>query len=261
MNSAAKALARSLESGLRQVLPAPARRLLRRLVTLVTLPLGRARGTVGVQPLSQRWGFDRGLPLHRFFLEHFLHECAADIRGHCLEFQQDEYATRFGGVAIAQLDILHLDASNPRATIVADLTQANAIPSHCFDCIICTHTLHLIFDLETAVRELYRILKPQGVLLVAVPQVSMCDPTLHEFWRFTPEGLQRVLAPAFGADQVRVWAYGNSLTAAGELRGLVVQEFTSAELSWHDPRFAVEVCARAVKGTEKESRQIVAALP
>jgi SAM-dependent methyltransferase len=261
MNSAAKALARSLERGLRQVLPAPARRLLRRLVTLVTLPLGRARGTVGVQPLSQRWGFDRGLPLHRFFLEHFLHECAADIRGHCLEFQQDEYATRFGGVAIAQLDILHLDASNPRATIVADLTQANAIPSHCFDCIICTHTLHLIFDLETAVRELYRILKPQGVLLVAVPQVSMCDPTLHEFWRFTPEGLQRVLAPAFGADQVRVWAYGNSLTAAGELRGLVVQEFTSAELSWHDPRFAVEVCARAVKGTEKESRQIVAALP
>jgi hypothetical protein len=32
-------------------------------------------------------------------------------------------------VAIAKLDILHLDASNPRATIVADLTKANAIPS------------------------------------------------------------------------------------------------------------------------------------
>jgi SAM-dependent methyltransferase len=250
MHSPANAVARSLESGLRQVLPAPARRLLRRLVDLVRLPTGRARLPVGVSPLSQRWGFDRGMPIHRFFLEQFLQECSSDIRGHGLEFQQDEYATRFGGVAIAKLDILHLDASNPRATIVADLTKANAIPSHCFDCIICTYTLHLIYELDKAVLQLHRILKPHGALLVAVPHVSMCDPTMHELWRFTPEGLQQVLARAFGSEHVLVQAYGNSLTAAGEIRGLVAREFIPAELSWHDPRFAVEVCARAVKGSE-----------
>jgi SAM-dependent methyltransferase len=133
---------------------------------------------------------------------------------------------------------------------VADLTKANAIPSHCFDCIICTYTLHLIYELDKAVLQLHRILKPHGALLVAVPHVSMCDPTMHELWRFTPEGLQQVLARAFGSEHVLVQAYGNSLTAAGEIRGLVAREFIPAELSWHDPRFAVEVCARAVKGSE-----------
>ena len=42
-------------------------------------------------------------------------------------------------------------------------------------------------------------------------------------------------------------AYGNSLTAAGDLRALVADEFTKAELEYHDPRFAIIVCARAVK--------------
>jgi hypothetical protein len=74
----------------------------------------------------------------------------------------------------------------------------------------------------------------------------MCDPAFHEIWRFTPEGLNFVLAKSFGS-AVTVRAYGNSLTAAAELRGLVASEFDQATLNYHDPRFAVEICARAYK--------------
>jgi hypothetical protein len=94
---------------------------------------------------------------------------------------------------------------------------------------------------------MHRILKPGGVLLVAVPHISMCDPAEHELWRFTPEGLAVVLAKAFSAKNVTVRAYGNSLSAAGELRGLVAHEFSDVTLNYCDPRFAVEVCARAYK--------------
>jgi SAM-dependent methyltransferase len=250
MHSTAKAIPRYLQNGLREVLPGPTRRLLRQVLNLVMLLKGRARLAVGVQPLSQRWGFDRGVPIHRSYLEQFLRAFSSDIHGHCLEFQQDAYTTRFGGSAITKLDILHIDDSNPKATIAADLTKSNKIPSNYFNCIICTHTLHLIFEVDKAVSQLYRILKPNGTLLVAVPHVSMYDPVQHEFWRFTPEGLNMVLSKVFGSKNVIVQAYGNSLTAAGEIRGLVVREFTQAELSWHDLRFAVEVCARAVKRTE-----------
>src|SRR5262249_21619475 len=100
---------------------------------------------------------------------------------------------------------------------------------------------------------MHRILKPGGVLLVAVPCVSMYEPREHELWRFTPEGLRVVLANAFGAGQVTVHAFGNSLTAAGEIRGLVVEEFTHEELEHQDERFPVEVCARAVKSSAPES--------
>lgn len=136
---------------------------------------------------------------------------------------------------------------NPLATLVADLTKPNNIPSNQFDCIICTHVLHIIADIDKAVSEMYRILKPGGVLLTAVPHVSMCDPGFHELWRFTPEGLASVLAKAFGTGNVTMRAYGNSLTAAGETRGLITREFSKAALAYHDPRFAVEVCARAYR--------------
>jgi SAM-dependent methyltransferase len=115
--------------------------------------------------------------------------------------------------------------------------------------------------LDKAVSELYRILKPGGTLLVANPYINVCDTPPYEnpawvpfnkrngtvIWRLTPEGLSAVLGKVFGGENVTIRTYGNSLTAAGELRGLAVHEFTKSELDFHDPRFAVIVCARAIK--------------
>lgn len=232
---------------LRRVLPRPALKSLRTVRRLAAVPRARVRMTVGVRPLSARWAHDRGRPIHRLYLERFLREFAADIRGRCLEFERDCYTSRIGGAAATRIEVLHLDASNPRATIVADLTKPNDIPSDSFDCIICTHVLHEIYELDKAVSELHRILKPGGALLVAVPSVSMSGQDRMELWRFLPRGLHMVLASVFGVDNVTIRSYGNSLAAAAELRGLAVHELTGAELDAHDPRFPVEVCARAIK--------------
>src|SRR5262249_51927490 len=160
----------------------------------------------------------------------FMQKYAKEIRGHCMEFQDPAYVPQFGGAAVTKVDVLHLDHSNPRATLVADLTKPNDIPTGLFDCIVCTHVLHIVSELGKIVTEMHGILKRGGVLLVAVRCVSMYEPREHELWRFTPEGLRVVLANAFGAGQVTVHAFGNSLTAAGEIRGLVVEEFTHEEL-------------------------------
>ena len=202
----------------------------------------------GTEPLSDLWGSDRGTPVHRLYLDRFLAANRSDMRGRCLEFQDPTYVPTYGGDAVTRLDILHVDDSNPVATLVADLTQPNDLPSDTFDCIVCTHVLHLIYDVGRAVAELHRILKPRGVLLVATPGISMADPELFtEYWRFTPTGLEELLGEAFGPSNVTVVPYGNSLTAAGDLRGRVVHEFDQRELDTTDPRFALEVCARAVK--------------
>lgn len=233
---------------MKSILPEPSKRFAREGLLALDGLKARARMGRGLEPLSFRWGFDRGFPIHRYYLEQFLQEFRADIRGRCLEFQDAGYTTRFGGSAVQTLDILHLDNTNPRATIVADLTQPNELPGNEFDCIICTHVLHVIAELDKAVAELYRVLRPGGVLLVAVPHISMCDPLeFHDLWRFTPDGLSLVMGKVFGDVNVTVRAYGNSLTAAGEIRGLVTHEFSKAMLDYHDPRFAVEVCAKARK--------------
>jgi SAM-dependent methyltransferase len=202
---------------------------------------------MGTVPFSERWGHDRGLPICRYYLERFFDDQRRHIRGHCLEFMEDLYATRYGADRVTRVDILHRDPGNPQATIVCDLTQANPIASHLFDTIVCAHVLHVVFDLQAMIKELFRILKPGGVLLVAVPHVSMADPGLGELWRFTQAGLFRTLALFFGREYIETFAFGNSLTAARLIRGLVAEEFTSEELDTHDARFAVEICANAIK--------------
>ena len=208
--------------------------------------VNRLRFALGVAPLSERWG-DRGQPLHRAYVDAFLQQHAKDIAGHCLEFQEDTYTSRFGGKAVTRLDILHKEPGNPCATIVSDLTKPNALASKLFDCIICTYVLHVVFDFETMLEELRRLLKPEGVLLMAVPCITVDYPHYHELWRFTSEGLATVLGRVFGEDHVSVTGYGNSLTSAGELRGLVARDFTNGELAHHDPCFAMVVMGRAVK--------------
>jgi glycosyltransferase involved in cell wall biosynthesis len=209
--------------------------------------LGRLSMDTGVRPLSYWWGTDRGLAVHRYYLDQFLTEWKADIQGRCLEFQDPQYTPKVGEGAVTSLDILHLDHSNPQATLIADLTKPNQLESDWFDCIVCSHVLHCIFNVGEAISELFRILKPGGVLLAAVPHISMYGPEYREMWRFTPQCLAALLAPKFGQDRLQIRAYGNSLTAAGEIRGVVSSEFLPWELDHHDPRFPVEVCARAQK--------------
>jgi len=218
-----------------------------RTLTHARTAVARARLGLGLQPLSERWGYDRGVSVHRRYITDFLEAHAQDVRGHVLEFNDPGYTREVGGGRVTKSDVVHLDDTNPQATIVADLTGPNTVPSDTFDCVIATHVLHVIFEPLTILRELHRILKPGGVLLVAVPTVSMIGPEFPELWRFTPLGLRRLLEATFPPAGVEVRPYGNSLAAAAEIRGVVSSELGPRELWSVDPRFTVEVCARAQK--------------
>jgi predicted SAM-dependent methyltransferase len=198
-------------------------------------------------PLSTRWGLDRGKPAHRYYIELFLQEHADDIRGVCLEFADRGYLDQFGGNAVLHGDVMHMDASNEHATVIGDIAGHNDIPDNTYDCIICTHVLHVIPDVHAAVRGMHRILKPGGVLLCASPTSGWCDEAQGELWRFTRLGLEQTLERVFGPNHVHTRAFGNSIVAAGEIRGLIADEFTKRELHEHDARCPAEVCARAVK--------------
>lgn len=230
----------------RQVLPAPIKAFVKRCLdfrkNFESIMISRAN----VKPLSDGWP-SMSIVIHRYYLEQFLNEISQDIRGHCLEFQEDSYTSRFGGEKVAKIDILHKEEGRPNVTIVADLTKVNEIPSNTFDCIICTYTLHVVYEYRRMVSEMYRILKPNGVLLVAVPCITINYSQYHELWRFTPEGLNLLLSEYFGADSVEIRTYGNSLTAVGELRGLTLHEFSKEKLDQHDSRYSLVVCARARK--------------
>ena len=59
--------------------------------------------------------------------------------------------------------------TNPRATIVADVTNLDGVESETFDCIVLTQVLQLVYDVRSAMRALARVLAPGGVLLATLP--------------------------------------------------------------------------------------------
>lgn len=202
----------------------------------------------GITPQSTQWGFDRGTPVDRYYIESFLRTHRLDIHGRVLEIQNNAYTERYG-IEVTQSHVLDVDARNPRATIVADLMEANSVPENAIDCVILTQTLQFMDDPRVAVANLYRCLSPGGVLLATMPGISAIDGALAnvDYWRFTAASAQQVFGACFGARNVSLRAYGNVLTAMAFLTGMAKQELARRELDAYDERFPVIIAVRAVK--------------
>jgi SAM-dependent methyltransferase len=187
-------------------------------------------------------------------MESFIGEHSEDIRGRVLEIGDRSYTFRFGRDRVTQSDVLHFNPGNPEATIVADLTQADQIPSETFDCIICTQTLQFIFDFRAAIRTLFRILKPGGVLLTTshgISQIARYDmENWGEYWRFTTLSSRLLFTEVFPPTHVTVRAYGNVLAAVAALNGMVSEELRPEELTTHDPDYELLIGVRAVRAAE-----------
>jgi SAM-dependent methyltransferase len=147
--------------------------------------------------------------------------------------------------------VLHVSEGNPMATVVADLTCADQIASNTFDCIILTQTLLFIYDVRAAIKTLYRILKPGGVVLGTVPGISQISREDMEqwgqYWSFTTLSVQWLFEEIFPTGHVQIEAHGNVLTATAFLYGLATQDLRQIELDYHDPAYEVIITIRAVK--------------
>ncbi|MGY3238648.1 hypothetical protein ACVMAJ_005538 [Bradyrhizobium sp. USDA 4448] len=244
------------------------RRQLGRLIAKAPAPIGRRLsrrfwkprpGTIDfgdfgkTEPVSSDFGFDRGMPIDRYFIEGFLSHHASRIRGRVLEIGDNDYTLRFGGNRVEKSDVLHVDAANPVVTIVGDISIPGTLPERAFDCIVLTQTLHLIFDMQAALTELAGALKPGGTLLVTVPGISSIDRRdwgFTWFWSLTEIALRRLLASVFEESNLEVETFGNVFAAGCFLQGLASSEVPHAKLDVLDRSFPVIVAAAARKRLE-----------
>jgi SAM-dependent methyltransferase len=85
--------------------------------------------------------------------------------------------------------------SNPRADIHA---FAHDIPveSETADTVLCTEVLEHVPDPSATIRELFRVLKPGGRLILTVPQYWPIHEEPYDYFRYTSFGLKRLLEEA-----------------------------------------------------------------
>ena len=237
----------------RRVAKVAPRPIVRPMESIRGLPSPTAIGSVSFgdlkrhSPISDNYGWDRGTPVDRYYIEKFLAENAVDVRGRVLELDDNAYTRRFGGDRVEQSEILSEESTNPRATIVGNLVRAETLPEASFDCIILTQVLQFIFELESVVDTLHRALKAGGVLLVTVPGISRMKERWPWYWTFTTAAVEQLLQRKFGPDAVAVEEHGNVFAATAFLYGLALEELDVSDLAVDDARYPVTVAARAVK--------------
>src|SRR5207249_3856677 len=125
-----------------------------------------------LEPLTRSFGYDRGQPIDRYYIEKFLGRHSVDISGHVVEIGDNRYTRQFGGEHVTFSDVLDQYHPDSAPTIVADLTNADHVPSNTFNCIIITQTLQFIYNVHAAVKTLHRILTQGGVVLGSLPSLS-----------------------------------------------------------------------------------------
>lgn len=209
-------------------------------ITLGTLNWGDLRH---MEPVSERWGFDRGKPIDRYYIEAFLRKNEIHIQGNCIEVMNDNYIRMFGGEKVSAVEVLDIDPGNEKATITGDLTRAETLPLETFDCFILTQTLPVIYDIRAALINSYTALKPGGVLLITAPTLCRYSPHPEDLWRFTDVSIRKLIKETMECEDLNVSLYGNLVTSIGFLLGIASEELSKEELNHFDKRFPIIVAA------------------
>jgi GT2 family glycosyltransferase/SAM-dependent methyltransferase len=207
-------------------------------------------------PVSSQFGFDRGIPIDRWYIEAFLSDHRSDIRGRVLEIGDSSYSSRFGGDRIERQEVLHVHGGNPAATIIGDLAAPGTVPEDSMDCMILTQTLHLVYDFHSAAQQAFNALRPGGVLLLTVPGISQIDRGEWKenwCWAFTPKSAETLFGGIFGEGRIEVRSYGSVYAAVSFLQGLSLSDIDRKKLAVQDESYPVIVAVRARKGLECET--------
>jgi SAM-dependent methyltransferase len=204
------------------------------------------------KPISNDYGWSRGKPIDRFYIEKFLDTNKKLIKGACGEISEARYFKKYNNNLVTSFKIFDIDASNKLAEIHGNLEDINKIPEKVFDCFICTQVLNFIYDFSTSVESLHKMLKPEGVLLLTV-----AGPSSHiseydmlrwgDYWRFTEQSILKVCEKTFGENNVEVKSYGNVLTATSMLQGISSEELTNDEINYYDPIYPILITVVAKK--------------
>ena len=151
----------------------------------------------------------------------------------------------------ATADVLDIQASNEKATVVADLSKPGSLPVGRFDCVLITQTLQYVRSPDTALENLWQALAPGGSALITVPCTSRVDPDALDAdrWRFTPLGLETLLRRNGEWAELEVYGFGSVLTSAAFLMGFAAEDLRDREVDEQDEFFPLVACARARKAS------------
>lgn len=201
----------------------------------------------GMVPVSRKFGFERGQPIDRYFIENFLRNHSSHICGSVSEFGDTTYTDQFGldvtrsitisNDTIAQNtndDVIYGDISDPNFSYGKDL----------LDCIICTNVLNFIFNVDASVATMAQMIKPEGGVVLAT--LSSSGPISRfdydrwgDYWRFTDMSARHLFEKYF--EDVSVTIFGNFGLCVAFYDGQSVEDLNPEIFNEVDPDYQLTI--------------------
>jgi len=119
------------------------------------------------------------------------------LRGDVLDVGSGAMPYRtIAGNDVKSYDGLDLAPRTEDVRYVCSAMDMSPVPSDSYDTVLCSEVLEHVSHPAAAVKEMSRVLRPGGTLIVTVPFLGRLHEEPNDFQRFTEHGLRQLLADA-----------------------------------------------------------------
>lgn len=207
-------------------------------------PIIDAIASMNLEPVSRKFGLERGKAIDRYYIEQFLEKNKNLILGNCIEIAENTYTLHYGEDRVTNSYILHVNGRGENA-IKGNLETGEGILENQYDCAIITQTLMFILDIRKAAENIYKMLKSGGNALITVAGISQVSRYDAELWGsyygFHEDAMRALFEAIFGRENVIVETYGNVKTALALLCGLCQEDLQKEDFDYNDEDYPLIV--------------------
>jgi SAM-dependent methyltransferase len=93
-----------------------------------------------------------------------------------------------------------------------------------FDTVLCTQVIEHVPEPRAVLAECARVLRPGGTLIVSAPQYWEVHEAPHDYYRFTPIGLEHLIRGC-GLEVVSTWREGTGVKVGAQALNLSIQHW------------------------------------
>jgi len=194
-----------------------------------------------LKPVSRRCGYERGTPIDRYYIEKFIDINQENIHDRVMEVADNQYTQKFDKHVRESL-VMHVEGWG-KNVVQINLETGMGVCEYAdsIDCFICTQTIQMIYDMKSAICNIYQLLKSGGTALITIAGIAALSLYDYfnwgEYWRVTPKSMRKILEGVFDKDKIEIFGYGNVKTTIAFLYGVCVEDLREADFAYDDEQF------------------------
>ena len=217
------------------------------------LTIKQSKNYSKIKRVSKKFGFDRGLPIDRFYIDKYLDKnLSKSTYQNGLEVGGVQYLEKFKvakKTALLHPEYLISEGHGDQALVVDLNKKFKNIGDEKFDLIIATNVLNFVEEPHLALNTFQELLVPGGLLIISVSAsmpISEFDKNRWgDFWRFSLQGLRLILGKTDMDFEIEY--RGNFRATIAFLCGMATEECPEIDLLDLDDEFPITIFAKCKK--------------